>query len=94
MKKHLKTCKDFADIMATVNFEGIKPLKTLNELTLNELQGLIDFYQQHEIPFIYEALQNATTEKEINFFNWKLEQAQIKIFEYSTQHIKLAFKLQ
>ena len=94
MKKHLRTCKDFADIMATVNFEGIKPLKALNELTLDELQSYINFYQQHEIPFIYEALQNATTEKEVNFLNQKLQHAQIKIFEYSTQHIRLAFNLQ
>lgn len=94
MKKHLKTCKDFADIMATVNLEKIEPLKTIDELSLDELQSFIDFYQQHEIPYICEALKHAESEKEINFLNWKMKQAQIKIFEYSTQHIKLAFKLQ
>lgn len=94
MKKHLKTCKDFADIMATVNFEKIEPLKTIDELTLDELQSYIDFYQQHEIPYIYEALKHAESEKEINFLNWKLEQAMTKTFEYSTQHIRLAFNLQ
>lgn len=94
MKKHLKSIKDFSDVMNTVDFENIAPVKALNELSLDELQGLINFYQQHEIPYIYEALKHAESEKEINFLNWKMKQAQIKIFEYSTQHIKLAFKLQ
>lgn len=94
MKKHLKSIKDFAGIMSTVDFDNLTENKAINEMTLDELQSYIDFYQQHEIPYIYEALKHAESKKEINFLNWKLEQAQLKVFEYSTQHIKLAFKLQ
>ena len=94
MKKYLRECKDFADIMATVDFDNLTENKAINEMTLDELQSYIDFYQQHEISYIYEALKHAESEKEINFLNWKMKQAQIKIFEYSTQHIRLAFKLQ
>lgn len=94
MKKYLKSVKDFADVMATVNFDNLTENKSINEMDLNELQSYIDFYQTHEIPYIYEALKHAESEKEIKFLTWKLEQAQLKVFEYSTQHIKLAFKLQ
>ena len=93
MKKYLRECKDFADIMATVDFDNLTENKAINEMTLDELQSYIDFYQQHEISYIYEALKHAESEKEINFLNQKLQHAQLKIFEYSTQHIKLAFKL-
>ena len=94
MKKYLRECKDFADIMATVDFDNLTENKTIKEMTLYDLQSYIDFYQQHEIPYIYEALKHAESEKEIKFLTWKLEQAQLKVFEYSTQHIRLAFKLQ
>lgn len=71
MKKYLRECKDFADIMATVDFDNLTENKAINKMTLDELQSSIDFYQTHEIPYIYKALKHAESEKEINFLNWK-----------------------
>ena len=84
MKKHIaKSIKDFSEIMDTVDFKNVdKKVKTIDEMTLTEIQKYIDFYND-EIRFNHEIVSNSTSEKEINFHQEKIKKAQLKLNEFT-----------
>lgn len=82
-----KPVKDFADIMATVDFKNLdKKVKSIEEMSLSELQSNIDF-QNEEIRFNFGIVSKSTCEKEISFHQQKIREAQQKLHMYSIQHI-------
>ena len=84
----LRSVKNFSDIMDSINLDNIKPLKTISEMTQDELQSYIDYINQYEIPCILESLNNAENEKELKFYQEKLIATQTRYAEYHLQHLK------
>ena len=84
----LRPTKDFSDVMESLNLDNIKPLKTIFEMSQDELQGYMDFYMQHEIPCILELIANSENEKDLKFYQEKLKQAQYRFTEFHLQHLK------
>lgn len=71
-----------------MRFNGEIMKHTILEMTQNELQCVMDYIMQHEIPCLLELLSNAENEKELKFYQKHLIATQTRYAEYHLQHLK------
>lgn len=84
----LRPIKDFSEVMDSINLDAIKPNKTISEMTQDELQSLMDYLMQYEVPCILESIDNAENEKELKFYQEKMINTQKRFADLQLQHLK------
>lgn len=84
----LRPVKDFSDIMESLDLDNIKPNKTILEMTQDELQDTMDYLMKYEIPCILELINNSENEKELKFYQEKMNITQKRFADLHLQHLK------